>query len=60
MKKLIEFEKFIDIKDKKQSFALFFLAYYISDGIYYLDNFHFDFEVKRMKFNKFGASEISV
>ena len=59
MKKLIEFDKIIDSKDVEQKFALFFLSYYISDGIYYIDDFHFDFEVKRMKFNEFGAGDNS-
>jgi len=37
---------------------MFFLAYYISNGAYYMNNFHYSFELQRIKFNKLGGGEI--
>jgi len=28
-----------------------FLAYYLKNGAYYMNNFHFEYEIERMKFN---------
>jgi len=36
---------------------MIFLAYYISNGAYYMDNFHFNYELQRMKFNSFGGGD---
>jgi len=42
--------KFSDLKpfevdNYEDYFALVFLGYYISNGAYYMDDFHFDFEL---------------
>lgn len=41
-----------------ENYAVAFLAYYSSNGAYYMNGFHFDFELKRMIFNTFGGGKL--
>jgi len=44
-----------DKQDKNEKYVLFFLAFYLTDDCYYMDDFHYQLELSRMEFNKFGA-----
>ena len=56
---MIEFAdlKLFNLELIDHEFAMFFLAYYISNGAYYMDDFHFNYELQRMKFNSFGGGD---
>jgi len=57
MMKLTDLE-FLDKTDADAGFVIYFLGYYISNGAYYLDDFHWNYIINRSKFNRFGGSEI--
>ena len=51
--------KWLDMTNEEHNFAAFFLAYYIQNGAYYMDDFHFHFVHQRMKFNTKGGGDTS-
>jgi hypothetical protein len=58
---MIEFAdlKLFNLELIDHEFAMFFLAYYVSNGAYYMDDFHFEIEIERMKFNEVGGADVS-
>ena len=46
-----------DLDNPEEYFGLFYLAYMARDGAYYMNGYHFKFELDRMRFNTFGGSK---
>jgi len=42
---------YLDENNIDNLIALIFLSSYLSDNSYFIDKFHFNFEINRMKFN---------
>jgi len=37
-----------DKYNKEESYVLFFLGFYLSDGVFYMDDFHYQLELSRL------------
>ena len=46
-----------DLDNSEEYFGLFYMAYLTRNGAYYMTNYHFKFEIDRMRFNTFGGSK---
>ena len=59
-KYLIDFvdNDLFDNEKEKPNQIMLFLGNYIQNSAYYMNHFHSDFEISRMKFNSLGGADI--